>query len=119
MPKIFSGLFGGGQKQAKPESGAAGAAGAKKLFTPEMIAKATKDYGTQGTAKWNQIMTGMGAGGGTGGDITGAIQSQASQLGQALGGLTDQSGYGSDPTSQMQQILKSVESGFNPKYSVY
>jgi hypothetical protein len=61
----------------------------------------------------------MGAGGGTGSDVTGSISSQADAFGKALSGLTDQSGYGSDPTSQMQQILKSVEGGINPKYSVY
>jgi hypothetical protein len=116
MPQVF----GGGKKQPKAASGgAAPAAAGKALFSPEQVQKSVADYKSQGGAKWNQIMAGMGAAGGTGGDISGAISSQADQFGKALGALTDQSGYGADPTSQMQSILKSVESGINPKYSVY
>jgi hypothetical protein len=119
MPKLFGG---GGSKQKSSGGGGAGggaAAAAKALFSPEQVTKNVADYKTQGGAKWNQILANMGAGGGTGGDVTGTISSQADQFGKALSGLTDQSGYGSDPTAQMQQILKSVEGGITPKYSVY
>ena len=123
MGKMLSGLFGGGGgSKPKKEAGGGGeaqAAAAKKLFAPEQIQKITKDYGAQGNAKWNQIMAGMGAGGGTGGDFSSAIQSQADQMGQKLSGLTDQSGYGSDGMGQLQQILKGVEGGMGAKYSVY
>lgn len=118
MPKLF-GFGGGGSSSKQKSSAAAPAAAAKALFSPEQVTKNVADYKTQGGAKWNQILANMGAGGGTGGDVTGAISSQADQFGKALGALTDQSGYGSDPTSQMQQILKSVEGGITPKYSVY
>ena len=117
MPKLFGGLFGGGSKP-KEKAAAAPAAG-KKLFNPEQISKATKDYSSAGTAKWNQIMSGMGAAGGTGGDLSGAIASQADQMGKALAELTPESGYGADPTANMQQILSGVEKGISPKYSVY
>lgn len=119
MPKIF----GGGQKQpsaAPTTAGAVGApAGGAKLFNPEQIAKATKDYSAQGGAKWNQIMAGMGAGGGTGGDFNKAIESQAQTMGSKLGELTDQSGYGADGMGQLAQILKSVEGGIGAQYPVF
>jgi hypothetical protein len=117
MGKFLGSLFGGGGGTQKAKAAAAPAS--KALFSPEAVAKATKDYSTAGTAKWNQILSNMGAGGGTGGDLAGAISSQADAMGKALGGLTTESGYGSDPSSQMQNILKSVEQGINPKYSVY
>jgi len=92
----------------------------KTLFTPEQISKATDTYRSEGNAKWNQIMAGiMGAGGGTGGDFTSAIGSQADSLAQALGKLTDQSGYGSDPMAALSTILKGVEGGIGAKYPVY
>ena len=121
MGKMLSGLFGGGGDKPKQQAsgGEAQAAAAKKLFAPEQIQKITKDYGSQGNAKWNQIMAGMGAGGGTGGDFSSAIQSQADQMGQKLSGLTDQSGYGADGMGQLQQILKGVEGGMGAKYAVY
>lgn len=118
MPKLF-GFGGGGKQKSSGGGGNQAAAATKALFSPEQVTKNVADYKTQGGAKWNQILANMGAGGGTGGDVTGAISSQADQFGKALGALTDQSGYGSDPTSQMQQILKSVEGGITPKYSVY
>lgn len=115
MPK----MFGGGKP--KTGGGAAQAATAgKKLFNPEQIAKVTGDYTKKGEAKWNQIMSSMGAGGGTGGpDISQAISGQAASLGQKLGELTDQSGYGSDGMAQLDQILKGLEPGIGAKYSVY
>jgi hypothetical protein len=123
MGKIFSKLFGGGGggKQPKQQAAApaAAAAASKKLFTPEQITKVTGDYGKQGQAKWNQIMAGMGAGGGTGGDLSSAIQNQATQLGSSLGDLTDQSGYGADGMGQLSQIIKGVEGGGGYKYPVY
>lgn len=118
MGKILGGLFGGGggsKKQASSQP----AAGTKKLFSPEQVQKATQDYTNQGQAKWGQILSNMGAGGGTGGDLTGAISNQASTMGQKLSELTDASGYGSDPTANMQQILKDIEGGIGAKYSVY
>lgn len=120
--KLFKGLFGGGGSQSKPKQEAAAAAAPSataKLFSPEQITKATKDYSSAGQSKWGQIMANMGAGGGTGGDLSGTISSQADQMGKALGDLTQSSGYGSDAGSNMQQILKSVEQGISPKYSVY
>src|SRR5580765_1270806 len=112
MPK----LFGGGQKQASAAPNTGGAGGAPKpLFNPEQIAKATKDYSAAGGAKWNQIMSNMGAGGGTGGDFSKAIESQAQTMGAKLGELTDQSGYGNDP-GQIQNILKQLEGGIGAQY---
>ena len=66
MPTLFS-----KPKQQAASAPTAGGAGgpAKPLFNPEQIAKATKDYSSAGGAKWNQIMSNMGAGGGTGGDL--------------------------------------------------
>jgi hypothetical protein len=107
----------------KEKGGGGGAEAAKKaapLFQPAQIEQAKNQYTQQGGAKWNQIMSGMGAGGGTGGpNITEQIGNQANQLGSALGGLTTESGYGSDPNANMQGILKGVEGGLAPKYSVY
>lgn len=111
-------MFGGGKKQPSG-GGGGGSAPGKKLFTPEQVTKATKDYTSQGTAKWNQILANMGAAGGTGGDLSTAIADQAKQLEGKLSGLTDASGYGSDGMGQMQQILASVEKGLSPKYSVF
>jgi hypothetical protein len=91
----------------------------KTLFTPEQISKATDTYRNEGSAKWNQIMANMGAGGGTAGDFSSAIGSQADSLAQALGKLTDQSGYGSDPMAALPAILKGVEGGIGAKYPVY
>jgi len=117
MPK----LFGGGAKKpsAAPTTGGGAPAGGNKLFNPEQVAKATKDYSSAGNAKWNQIMSNMGAGGGTGGDFTKAIESQAQTMGSKLGELTDQSGYGGDGMAQLQQILKGVEGGIGASYPVY
>jgi hypothetical protein len=118
MGKVFSSLFGGGQKQKS--SGAAQPAATKKLFNPEQIAKVTGDYTKKGEAKWNSILANMGAGGGTGGpDVSTAISGQAQALGSKLGELTDQSGYGSDGMAQIDQILKGLEPGIGAKYSVY
>lgn len=114
MPNLFKGIFGGGSKP-KQETGPA--AGAKKLFSPEQIQKATGDYGKAGEAKWGQILSGMGAGGGTGGDLSGGIASQAATMGQKLGELTDQSGYGSQ--GNIQDIMKQLEGGIGGKYNVY
>lgn len=115
------GLFGGGKQKTSGGGGGGGGGSAPgpKLFTPEQVAKATKDYTSQGTAKWGQILANMGAGGGTGGDLSTAISDQAKQLGTQLGGLTDSSGYGSDGMSQLSNIMASLEKGMNAKYSVY
>mgnify|MGYP004702346273 CR=1 FL=1 len=118
---LLSKALGGGDKE---KGGGGGGEAAKKaaspLFAPAQIEQAKNQYTQAGGAKWNQIMSGMGAGGGTGGpNITEQIGSQANQLGQGLQGLTTESGYGSDPTANMQGILKATESGFAPKYSVY
>jgi hypothetical protein len=119
-PLLNKALGGGGSKPDKTAAPAAAAPVSKNLFTPEQVAKAQQDYTTAGTAKWNQIMSGMGAGGGTGGpDISTQIGDQANKLGVALAGLNTDSGYGSDPTANMQNILKGVESGISPKYAVY
>lgn len=112
MPK----LFGGSPKQPKGGT-AAPATGTKKLFSPEQITKATTDYGKAGEAKWNQIMAGMGAGGGTGGDLSGSIANQATTMGQKLSELTDASGYGSE--GNIGDIMKQLEGGIGAKYSVY
>lgn len=117
MPKVFKGIFGGG-KQKAPSAAPAG--GDKKLFTPEQIQQATKDYSSQGLSKWNQILSNMGAGGGTGGqDITQAISDQATSLGNKLGELTQASGYGSEGMGQLPQIMKALEGQIGAKYSVY
>lgn len=106
---------------AKANAAQAGAAGpAAKLFTPEQITKVSKDYQSQALAKWNQIMSGMGAGGGTGGpDLTSTIAKQAGDLGGALGGLTQASGYGADGMKNLEAILRGVEPGISPTYSLY
>jgi hypothetical protein len=112
MPK----MFGGGSKPKVDPS--ATAAGTKKLFSPEAIQKATGDYTKQGTAKWGQILSGMGAGGGTGGpDITQQIGSQASTMGEKLAELTDASGYGSG--GNINDIMKQLEGGIGAKYNVF
>ncbi len=121
IPAIMS-ATGAGKEKGGGEGGGAAAAKAKAapLFAPSQIKQAQDQYTQQGGAKWNQIMSGMGAGGGTGGpNITEQIGNQAAQLGQGLGALTTESGYGSDPSANMQGILKNVESGFAPKYGVY
>lgn len=110
---------GGGEKQAK-EKAAAVPQAAKNLFTPQQITQATDKYGQTGNAKWNQIMAGMGAGGGTGGpDVNTQIGTQANAMGTALGQLNTDSGYGENPMANLDQILKGVEGGISPKYSVY
>lgn len=113
MPKVF----GGAPKQ--PKGGTATAAtGTKKLFSPEQIAKATTDYGKSGEAKWNQILSGMGAGGGTGGpDLSAQISNQAQTMGQKLAELTDASGYGEQ--GNINDIMKQLEGGIGAKYAVY
>jgi hypothetical protein len=117
MPKLFGG--GGKQASAAPNTGGAGGGAAPaKLFNPEQIAKATKDYTSQGGAKWNQIMAGMGAGGGTGGDFSKAIETQAQTMGSKLGELTDQSGYGNDP-GKVAQIMQQLEGGIGAQFPVY
>lgn len=111
MPQMF-----GGKKEAKSAPQAA-AGGTKKLFSPEQITKATSDYGKAGDAKWGQILSNMGAAGGTGGDVTGTIANQASTMGQKLGELTDASGYGSQ--GNINDIMKQLEGGIGAKYSVF
>ncbi len=120
MGSVFKGLFGGGSKSTPNMGGAkTNSAAGSKLFSPEQVAQATKDYTSTGTAKWNQIMANMGAGGGTGEDFTGAIADQAKTLGGKLSELTDSSGYGNDGMSQLQQIMRSLEGDIGAKYSVY
>ena len=63
-------------------------------------------------------MSNMGAGGGTGGDFSKAIETQAAIMGSKLGELTDQSGFGSDP-GQVAQIMKQLEGGIGAQYPVY
>lgn len=118
MPTLFSKPK--QQASAAPTTGGAGAPAATgaKLFNPEQVAKATKDYSAAGGAKWNQIMSNMGAGGGTGGDFSKAIETQAQTMGQKLGELTGESGYGNDP-SQLAQIMKQLEGGIGAQYPVY
>jgi hypothetical protein len=101
--------------------GPAEVAKAKALFQPEQVKQATDRYTQQGTAKWNQILANMGAGGGTTGgpDVASQIGSQAKSMGSALGKLTSESGYGSDPMANLDQILRGVEGGISPKYTVY
>jgi len=114
----MSNLFGGG-KQSAPVPAAA-ASNASKLFTPTQVSQITKNYGNQATAKWNQILSNMGAGGGTGGpDVPMAISKQATDLGSALGNLTTASGYGSEGMGNLDQILRGVEPGINPQYALY
>ena len=117
MGNFFKSIFGGNNNNNSSSGSSAPAA--KKLFSPEQVQKVTKDYTTQGNAKWQQIMAGMQAGGGTGGDLTGAIENQAKSLGTQLGELTDQSGYGNDGMSQLSNILKNLEGGIGAKYNVY
>ncbi len=120
MGGFFKSIFGGGGSSGGGGGGGGGKAEAtKKLFTPEMVSKATTDYTNRGTAKWNQIMSGMGAGGGTGGDIPGAIQGQAKTVGEKLAELTTGSGYGTDASANMDQILKGVEGGIGAKYPIF
>jgi hypothetical protein len=120
---MFGGGGGGGSKQkAAPAQLLQNVqkAAPKTLFQPEQIKQATDKYSSEGTAKWNQILANMGAGGGTGGpDLTTQIGSQADAMGKALGGLTTESGYGDSPTANLDAILKGVEGGISPKYSVY
>jgi|SRR6185295_12021745 len=117
MGNFFKNLFGGGGS-SKPSGGGGGGAN-KKLFTPEQVSQVSKDYSSQGLAKWNQIMAGMEAGGGTGDNLTQAIQSQADAMGKSLSGLTQSSGYGSDGMAQLESILKGIEPGIGAKYPLY
>lgn len=112
------GMFGGKKKPSGGGGGAGGggAAAAKKMFTPEQVTQATKDYGAAGTAKWNQILANMGAGGGTGGDLPAAIQSQATTMGEQLGGVT--AGQYAPETS-IEQVMRALEGGIGAKYPVY
>jgi hypothetical protein len=117
-------LFGGGTNKSNASSNQpmqAAAPAVKNLFSsPDQIKQATDRYTQTGTAKWNQILANMGAGGGTGGpDVATQIGQQANQLGTALGMLNTDSGYGSDPTANMDAILKGAESGIGAKYAVY
>lgn len=117
--KMFGGGGGKEKKQAAPAALLAKPE-AKKLFSPEQITSASNRYTQEGGAKWNQILANMGAAGGTGGpDVGTQIGTQASSLRDALGGLTTESGYGDNPMANMDAILKGVEGGINPKYSVY
>lgn len=110
----------GGGKEAAAAKGGAAAAPAKQLFTPDQITQATDRYSKEGNAKWSQIMSNMGAGGGTGGqNYTEAIGNQAKSLGSALGGLTTASGYGDNPMANLDAILRSTERSINPQYAVY
>lgn len=122
--KVAGGLmdkaFSGGGKEKKGADLTQAVKPRAPLFAPSQIKQAQDQYTQQGNAKWNQIMAGMGAGGGTGGpDVTGQIGTQANALGSALQGLTTESGFGDNPMSNLDAILKSVEGGINPKYSVY
>lgn len=111
-------MFGGGAKAKASSAPDAGGGGTKKLFSPEQIQKATTEYGKTGEAKWNQILSGMGAGGGTGGpDLTSQIGNQAATMGQKLAELTDASGFGSE--GNINDIMKQLEGGIGAKYSVY
>jgi hypothetical protein len=92
----------------------------KALFQPDQIKTATDKYTTENTAKWNQILANMGAAGGTGGpNVTTQIGNQAQALGGALGKLNTESGYGTDPMANLDAIMKGVEGGIGPKYSLY
>lgn len=119
LSKAIGGAGGGEAKEAKAPA-AAQAAAAKNLFAPEQITQAQDRYKQQGTAKWNQILSNMGAGAGTGGpDVTTQIGQQANSLGTALGQLNTDSGYGENPMNNLDAILKGVEGGISPKYAVY
>ena len=123
-PLLGKALGGGAEKAEKaPAQQAqqqAAVQASKNLFNPEQIKTAQDRYTNQGTAKWNQIMANMGAGGGTGGpDVPTQIGSQATSLGTALAGLNTDSGYGDQPMNNLDAILKGVEGGIAPKYSVY
>lgn len=116
--------LGGSEKADKSSTAAAAAPAAveasKNLFQPEQIKTAQDRYTQQGNAKWNQILSNMGAAGGTGGpDVTTQIGNQASSLGTALGQLNTDSGYGKDPMANLDAIMKGVEGGISPKYSVF
>ncbi len=119
-PLLSKALGPGGEAKEKVAKAGATPAAAKNLFAPDQIKTAQDKYTQTGNAKWNQIMAGMGAGGGTGGpDINTQIGNQANSLGTALGQLNTDSGYGENPMANMDAILKGVEGGINPKYSVY
>jgi hypothetical protein len=106
--------------KAKKEAAPSVTQPVKNLFSPKQIKQAQDKYTQTGNAKWNEIMANMGAGGGIGGpDITQQIGTQAQQLGTALGQLNTDSGYGPDPLANLDAILKGVEPGITPKYSVY
>jgi hypothetical protein len=123
LGKALGGATGGGDSGGDSKSAPAQAAAvqaSKNLFQPEQIKQAQDRYTQQGTAKWNQILSNMGAGGGTGGpDVTTQIGNQASSLGTALGQLNTDSGYGDQPMNNLDAILKGVEGGISPKYAVY
>lgn len=119
-PLLSKALGPGEAKEKKAAGGSITQPVAKNLFQPDQIKQAQDKYTQTGNAKWNQIMAGMGAGGGTGGpDINTQIGQQASSLGTALGQLNTDSGYGDNPMANLDAILKGVEGGINPKYSVY
>jgi hypothetical protein len=121
-PLLSKAMGGGGESSGGKSKGAAAVTQpvSKNLFAPQQIKEAQDKYTQTGNAKWNQIMAGMGAGGGTGGpDVTTQIGSQANQLGTSLAGLNTDSGYGDNPMANLDAILKGVEGGINPKYSVY
>lgn len=91
------------------------------LFSsPDQIKQATDRYTQTGTAKWNQILSNMGAAGGTGGpDVSTQIGNQANQLAVALASLNSDSGYGNNPMNNLDAVLRGAESGIAPKYAVY
>lgn len=120
LSKAIGGAGGGGDSGKSAPQQQAAVEASKNLFQPEQIKQAQDRYTQQGTAKWNQILSNMGAGGGTGGpDVTSQIGTQANALGTALGQLNTDSGYGKDPMSNLDSILKGVEGGIAPKYAVY
>ena len=110
LSKAIGGATGGdsgGDKAAAPAQQAAAVQASKNLFNPEQITQAQDRYKQQGTAKWNQILSNMGAGGGTGGpDVTTQIGNQATSLGTSLAGLNTDSGYGENPMTNLDAILK-------------
>lgn len=126
---LLANALGGGSKEKSDSGGSSSQAqqlqaqttpAATRLFTPDMITKATDTYRQEGLAKWNQILSNMGAGGGTGGpDLTTTIDKQAASMAGALGGLTSASGYGDNPLANMGAILRGVEPGIGAQYPVY
>lgn len=119
-PLLGKALGGGGDSGGSKGGGGVTNAAPKKLFNPEQIKSAQDQYATQGNAKWNQILANMGGGdpNATAG-VSSAISDQAKQMGTSLGGLTTESGYGSDGMANLGGILSALEGGVNPKYKVY